>query len=136
MNFVGYEVSCNCIVSGKRLCSLTHLFRFAHRWHDFQSRKRSYKEGAKKVYKDIKRRCYKQFLKAKEECKPFNFRTDKLGHYKKGFTKYFDNVATLTFGVSIKQKKYRTPAERVKIKINLGDRFQLLNLIRKSYAED
>ena len=35
-----------------------------------------------------------------------------------------------------KEKKWRTPAERVKIKIYLGSKFQLLNLIRKSYAED
>ena len=112
---------------------------------------------------------------------------------KKGFTKYFDNVATLTFGLSIKQKNYglkrnnncierdhqysraleknsrghkdfagisalfdlgdayynyidiqklsgekrwRTPAERAKIKLKLGDEFQLLNLIKQSYAED
>ena len=34
------------------------------------------------------------------------------------------------------EKKWRTPAERVKIKIDLGDKFQLLNLIKKSYAED
>ena len=159
----------------------------------FSSRKRSYEQGAKKVYKDIKKRCYPQFLKAKEKCKPFNFRTDKLRHYKKGYKKFFYNVATLTFGVSIKQKKHglkrnnncierdhqysrtleknsrghkdfagisalfdladayynyidkqklagekkwRTPADRVKIKIDLGDKFQLLNLIKKSYAED
>jgi hypothetical protein len=35
-----------------------------------------------------------------------------------------------------KEKKWRTPAERVKIKLDLGDKFQLLNLIKKSYAED
>ena len=35
-----------------------------------------------------------------------------------------------------KEKKCRTPAERVKIKIDLGDKFQLLNLIKKSYVED
>ena len=34
------------------------------------------------------------------------------------------------------EKIWRTPAERVKIKIELGDNFQLLNLIRKAYAED
>jgi len=34
------------------------------------------------------------------------------------------------------EKKWRTPADRVKIKIDLGDKFQLLNLIKKSYAED
>ena len=159
----------------------------------FSSRKRSYEQGAKKIYKNIKVRFYKQFLDAKNKDKKFNFRTDKLGHYKKGFTKYFYNAATLTFGVSIKQLKYdltrnnncierdhqysraleknsrghkgfeglsalfdlgdayynyidkqklagekmwRTPAERAKIKLELGDEFQLLNLIKQSYAED
>jgi len=35
-----------------------------------------------------------------------------------------------------KEKRWRTPAERCKIKLGLGDKFQLLNLIKKSYAED
>ena len=35
-----------------------------------------------------------------------------------------------------KEKKWRTPAERAKIKLELGDKFQLLNLIKQSYAED
>ena len=35
-----------------------------------------------------------------------------------------------------KEKKWRTPAERAKIKLDLGDKFQLLNLIKQSYAED
>ena len=111
----------------------------------------------------------------------------------KVITNFFRNVATLTFGVHIKQRKYglkrnnkcidrdhqysrklekncrghkdfdgvsavfdvgdayynyvdkqklswekrwRTPAERASIKLNLGERFQLLNLIKKAYAED
>lgn len=34
--------------------------------------------------------------------------SDKLEHYRKGFKKYFRNLATLKFGVSIKQqKKYK-----------------------------
>ena len=86
----------------------------------------------------------------------FNFTTDKLEHYRKGFKKYFWNVATLTHGVPIKcgkyglkrnnnyidvqklfaEKNWRTPAERAKIKLDLGNRFQLLNLIKKAYAED
>ena len=37
---------------------------------------------------------------------------------------------------SKKEKKWRTPAERARIKIKLGDKYQLLNLIKKSYAED
>lgn len=113
-----------------------------------------------------------------------------LAHYKKGFTKYFFNVATLTHGIPIKCKKYglkrnnncierdhqysrkleknargnkdiegisslydigdiyynyidkqklagekkwRTPAERAKIKLELGERFQLLELIKHTY---
>ena len=35
-----------------------------------------------------------------------------------------------------KERMWRTPAERAKIKLDLGKRFQLLNLIKKSYAED
>ena len=35
-----------------------------------------------------------------------------------------------------KEKRWRTPAERAKIKIILGGNYQLLNLIKKSYAED
>lgn len=35
-----------------------------------------------------------------------------------------------------KEKRWRTPAERAKIKIKLGKKFQLLNLIKKKYAED
>ena len=34
------------------------------------------------------------------------------------------------------EKRWRTPAERAKIKLELGDKFQLLNLIKQSYAED
>ena len=34
------------------------------------------------------------------------------------------------------EKRWRTPAERVKINIDLGDKYHLLNLIKKSYAED
>ena len=156
----------------------------------FSSRKRAYKDGPEKVYADIKKRCYGQFLKAKKEGKKFNFTTDKLEHYRKGFKKYFWNVATLAHGVSIKCRKYglkrnnncierdhqysrkleknarghknfaavsaafdvgdayynyidkqrlarekkrRTPAERAKIVLGLGNQFQLLNLIKKAY---
>ncbi len=35
-----------------------------------------------------------------------------------------------------KEKKWRTPAERAKIKIKFGDKYQLLNLIKRSYPED
>ena len=159
----------------------------------FSSRKRTYEDGPKKVYADIKKRCYDQFLEAKKKGEKFNFTSDKLEHYRKGFNKYFRNVATLTHGVPIKCKKYglkrnnncierdhqysrkleknarghkdfdavsamfdvgdayynyidtqklfaekkwRTPAERAKIKLKLGDTFQLLKLIKKSYAEN
>ena len=73
----------------------------------FSSKKRSYEQGPKRVYADIKKRCYNQFLEAKEQENKFNFTTDKLAHYRKGFKKYFRNVATLTFGVSIKCKKHK-----------------------------
>lgn len=125
--------------------------------------------------------------------KKINFTSDKLAHYKKGFKKYFNNVATLTHGVPIACKKHklkhnnncierdhqysrklekisrghksfqgvnalfnlgdiyynfidkqrleheknwRTPAERAGIKINLGDNYQLLNLIKIAYPDN
>src|SRR3989344_6117306 len=151
------------------------------------SRNRTYECGVKKMYRNIKERCYDQFLAAKKIGKKFNFTSDKLAHYKKGFNKYFRNVATLTHGVPIKCKKYklkrnnnpierdhqysrkleknarghksfegtnalfnlgdvyynfidkqklecektwRTPAQRAGISVNLGEKYQLLNLIK------
>ncbi len=156
------------------------------------------------MYADIKNRCYDQFLDAKRREKKFNFTSDMLAHYKKGFTKYFFRVATLTHGVPIKCRKYglkrnnncverdhqysrkleknsrgnkeidgisslydvgdayynfidkqrlmkkcrktkkwmqkekrwRTPAERAKIKLELGERLQLLGLIKLAHAEE
>ena len=156
------------------------------------------------MYADIKKRFYNQFLEAKKRGKKFNFTSDMLAHYKKGFTKFFSRVATLTHGVPIKCKKHglkrnnncierdhqysrkleknargnkdiegisllydigddyynyidtqrlmkwckktkkwipkektwRTPAERAKIKLKLGERFQLLELIKRAYPED
>ena len=76
------------------------------RINTFSSRRRRYEQGTKKVYADIKKRCYSQFLAAKKEGKKFNFTSDKLEHNRKGFTKFFGNVATLNFGVPIKCKKY------------------------------
>ena len=35
-----------------------------------------------------------------------------------------------------KEKKWRTPAERSEIKVELGGKFQLLNLIKNAYAEE
>src|SRR3989344_4199567 len=132
----------------------------------FSSRKRSYEKVSKKVYADIKKRCYGQFLEAKKKGKKFNFTSDKLEHNRKGFRKFFGNIATLTFGVPIKckkhglkrnnncierdhqysrdmdkkwrykEKRWRTPAERVKIKLDLGSKYHLLNLIKLSYVED
>ena len=152
----------------------------------------------------MKKRCYNQFLEAKKHGKKFNFTSDMLAHYKKGFNKYFFRVATLTHGVPIKcqkhglkrnnncierdhqysrkleknsrgnkdiegisalydigdvyynyidkqrlmkkcrktkkwipkEKTWRTPAERAKIKVELGERFQLLELIKQAYPED
>ncbi len=145
------------------------------------------------MYRNIKERFYNQFLAAKKKDKKFNFTSDKLAHYKKGFNKYFRNVATLTHGVSIACKKYglkhnnncierdhqysrklensargnksfygitalfnlgdvyynfidkqklldeklwRTPAQRAGININLGEKYQLLNLIKLAYPKD
>lgn len=125
-------------------------------------------------------------MEAKKADKKIKFVSDKLEHYRKGFKKYFRNLATLKFGVSIKQKrygykhnnncierdhqyskdrtkimrhfkefksadeildffdiiynfideqklkkekKYRTPAQRAEIKINLPKRLRLLNFI-------
>ncbi|MEW5897352.1 MAG: hypothetical protein AB1668_06675 [Nanoarchaeota archaeon] len=152
----------------------------------------------------MKKRFYNQFLEAKRRGKKFNFTSDMLAHYKKGHTKFFYNVATLTHGVPIKCRKYglkrnnncierdhqysrkleknsrgnkeidgisslydvgdayynfidkqrlmkkcrktkkwipkektwRTPAERAMIKLELGERFQLLTMIKQVYAED
>ena len=168
------------------------------------TRKREYDKGVKKMYKNIKYRFYDQFLAAKNKGKKFNFTSDKLAHYKKGFNKYFRNVATLTHGVPIACKKYklkrnnncierdhqysrklennarghksffgatalfnlgdvyynfidkqrlmkkckktkrwipkekgwRTPAQRAGIKINLGENYQLLNLIKLVSADN
>ena len=142
----------------------------------FSSRKRSYEQGTKKVCADIKKRCYDQFLEAKKKGRKFNFTSDKLEHNRKGFKKFFDNVATLTFGVAIKCKKYglkrnNNCIERDhqysraleknsrghkdfegisalfdvgdvyynyidKIKLKLGDKYQLLSLIKMPYTED
>ena len=133
-----------------------------------------------------------------------NFTSDMLAHYKKGFNKYFRNVATLTHGVPIgcrkhgltrnnnaierdhqysralektarghksldgasavcdvgdayynyidkqrlkrkcgktkkwvyKEKNWRTPAQRARIVVNIGDNPQLLRLIRLAYPKD
>ena len=35
-----------------------------------------------------------------------------------------------------REKKWRTPAERAKIKVELGERFQLWDLIKQVYAEE
>lgn len=35
-----------------------------------------------------------------------------------------------------KEKRWRTPAERANIKVELGERFQLLRLIKNAYPED
>lgn len=152
-----------------------------------------YRDGSKKIFLDIKKRCYGQFLEAKRNGRKFHFTTDKLAHYKKGFNKYFYHVATLTHGVPIRakaaglkhnnncierdhqysrkleknarghkdfngasalfdvgdayynylepqrlagEKRWRTPAERAGIPLKRGERFQLLELIKQSYAED
>ena len=151
----------------------------SHRWRVKDS----------KIYKSIKDRCYEQFIERKKKGKKIIFVSDKLGHYKKGFNKFFRTIAELRFGISIKQKKHgykhnnntierdnrevkqryhsmiefkkirsantildffdlydnyidkirlkgekkwRTPAERANIKLDLGDNYYFLNLIRVS----
>jgi len=158
----------------------------------FSSIKRTYVDGAKLVYQDIKKRCYDQFIKALIKGKRFSFTTDKLAHYKKGFNKFFNYVAKLIHGVPIKCKKYklkknnnsierdhqysrkleknsrghksfegvsalfdigdayynyidkqklegekrwRTPAQRTKIKVEIGKRYQLLNLMKLAFVD-
>jgi transposase-like protein len=145
------------------------------------------------MYRDIKRRCYDQFLAAKKRGKKFSFTTDKLAAYLKGFNKYFLHVAEIKHGVSIAFKKYglkhnnncierdhqysrrlesnarghksfsgasalfnlgdayynfidkqrleherrwRTPAERAMIPMFLGEKQQLLNLIRLASVDN
>ena len=154
---------------------------------------RSYKDGVKKLFQDIKGRFYNQFLAAKERGKKFSFITDKLAAYIKGFNKYFLHVAEIKHGVSIAFKKYglkhnnncierdhqysrrlesntrghksfegatalfnlgdiyynfidkqrlkhekrwRTPAERAKITMPLGEKYQLLNLIKLASVDN
>jgi Transposase and inactivated derivatives len=70
------------------------------------TRKRSYDKGAKPLFKQIKQRCYDQFIKRKRIGKPILFVSDKLGHYKKGFNKYFSRIAKLEFGVPIANEKH------------------------------
>jgi transposase-like protein len=70
------------------------------------TRERAYEQGAKKLYKSIKDKCYDQFLEVKKKGKKIVFVSDGLEHYRKGFNKFFRNVAELRFGVPIKCKKY------------------------------
>ena len=67
---------------------------------------RSYENGTKVLFKSIKNKCYSQFIERAKQGKKIIFVSDKLGHYKKGFNKYFRFVAELRFGISIKQKKH------------------------------
>ena len=39
-------------------------------------------------------------------------------------------------GSKNKEKRWRTPAERAKIKLELGKKFQLLTMIKQAYAEE
>lgn len=70
------------------------------------TRKRSYEEGTKRLYKSIKERCHEQFIERAKKGKKIVFVSDKLGHYQRGFKKFFRNIAELRFGISIKQKKH------------------------------
>ena len=58
------------------------------------------------LFSTLKRKFYPQFLEAKKRGKKIIFVSDMLEHYRKGYNKYFRNVAILKFGVSIKQRKY------------------------------
>lgn len=159
----------------------------------FSSVNRSYKDGAKRLYSDVKQRCYEQFLAAKARGKKFCFTTDKLAAYLKGFNKFFLHVAEIKHGVSIAckkhglkhnnncierdhqysrrlesnarghksfdgatalfdlgdayynfidkqrlehEKRWRTPAERARITLNLGERYWLLNLMKIASADN
>lgn len=67
---------------------------------------RGYEEGAKPLFKQIKQRCYEQFMQKKDN-KPIRFVSDGLEHYIKGFMKYFNRIAEITHGVPIACKKYK-----------------------------
>jgi len=66
---------------------------------------KSYLAGKRQLYKSIKERCYEQFLSRRYKKKVI-FVSDKMENYKRGFNKFFRNVAVLVFGVSIACKKY------------------------------
>jgi len=57
------------------------------------------------LFTTIKSRYGSQFREAKKTGKKKRFVTDKLEHYRKGYKKYFRNLAILRFGVSIKQQR-------------------------------
>jgi len=80
------------------------------------TRERSYDKGTKPLFKQIKQRCYDQFIKRKRKGRPILFVSDKMGHYRKGFNRYFSRIAELEFGVSIANEKHRrkhnNPIER------------------------
>jgi len=66
---------------------------------------RDYRKGAYPLFKQIKDRCYEQFLKRKKQGKKIRFVTDGLEHYLKGYKKFFNRVALITHGVPIKAKR-------------------------------
>ena len=70
------------------------------------SETKEYDTGAKLLFSTIKQKYYPQFLEAKKLGKKIKFISDKLESYKRGYQKFFDNVAELQFGVPIKQRKY------------------------------
>jgi len=67
---------------------------------------RDYEKGTKKLFQKIKDKCYDEIKQKKEEGIPIKFISDKLGHYKKAFNKFFLHVAELAHGVPIACKKY------------------------------
>lgn len=67
---------------------------------------RSYEEGTYPLFKQIKDRCYEQFIERKKNSKKLiRFVSDSLGHYLKAYKKLFNRVALITHGVPIKARK-------------------------------
>jgi transposase-like protein len=66
---------------------------------------RGYRKGAYPLFKQIKDRCYEQFLKRKKQGRRIRFVTDGLEHYMRGYKKFFNRGALITHGVPIKAKK-------------------------------
>jgi transposase-like protein len=104
------------------------------------------KQKCYEFLKQIKDNCYEQILetykkekiKKKEDRKLIEFVCDGFANYKSAFTKLFDNVCKLTFGVPIACKKYgllhsNNPIERYNGKIK--DRIKNIRSGFKSFDD-